>query len=124
MLRRQKSDVLADLPPKIIQDYCCELSPLQKMLYEDFAKSRAKKSIESGVQEILMESMEAFFELKDGLHIVLSNVCIIKLASTTRFGTFFKDLMQTAQSFQRFTLLSITHMLKDFLSFLINTRYF
>ena len=52
MLRRQKSDVLADLPPKIIQDYCCELSPLQKMLYEDFAKSRAKKSIESGLEDI------------------------------------------------------------------------
>ena len=50
MLRRQKSDVLSDLPPKIIQDYCCDLSPLQKMLYEDFAKTRAKKSIESSLE--------------------------------------------------------------------------
>ena len=29
MLRRVKEDVLQDLPPKIIQDYYCELSPLQ-----------------------------------------------------------------------------------------------
>ena len=29
MLRRMKDDVLQDLPPKIIQDYFCELSPLQ-----------------------------------------------------------------------------------------------
>lgn len=29
VLRRTKEDVLADLPPKIIQDYYCELSPLQ-----------------------------------------------------------------------------------------------
>ena len=29
LLRRLKSDVLQDLPPKIIQDYYCELSPLQ-----------------------------------------------------------------------------------------------
>jgi len=36
-----KEEVLADLPPKIIQDYYCELSPLQKQLYEDFAKQQA-----------------------------------------------------------------------------------
>ena len=29
LLRRMKEDVLQDLPPKIIQDYHCELSPLQ-----------------------------------------------------------------------------------------------
>ncbi|XP_033630416.1 TATA-binding protein-associated factor 172-like [Asterias rubens] len=46
LLRRLKEDVLDDLPPKIIQDYYCELSPLQVQLYEDFAKSRAKKGVE------------------------------------------------------------------------------
>ena len=29
LLRRVKEDVLQDLPPKIIQDYHCDLSPLQ-----------------------------------------------------------------------------------------------
>jgi len=29
LLRRMKDDVLQDLPPKIIQDYYCNLSPLQ-----------------------------------------------------------------------------------------------
>jgi TATA-binding protein-associated factor len=37
LMRRMKEDVLEDLPPKIIQDYYCELSDVQKMLYEDFA---------------------------------------------------------------------------------------
>ena len=32
LLRRLKGDVLQDLPPKIIQDYCRELSPLQVSL--------------------------------------------------------------------------------------------
>ncbi|GMG55881.1 unnamed protein product [Ambrosiozyma monospora] len=36
MLRRLKEDVLSDLPPKIMQDYYCELSNLQKQLYRDF----------------------------------------------------------------------------------------
>jgi TATA-binding protein-associated factor len=43
LLRRMKEDVLADLPPKIIQDYYCELSPLQKRLYEDFAKQQGNE---------------------------------------------------------------------------------
>lgn len=38
MLRRLKEDVLQDLPPKIIQDHYCELSALQRRLYEDFTK--------------------------------------------------------------------------------------
>ncbi|RMX49519.1 hypothetical protein pdam_00025088, partial [Pocillopora damicornis] len=32
LLRRLKEDVLQDLPPKIILDYYCELSPLQVSL--------------------------------------------------------------------------------------------
>ncbi|CAG8530565.1 8145_t:CDS:10 [Ambispora leptoticha] len=47
LLRRLKEDVLNDLPPKIIQDYYCELSDLQKQLYEQFAKSQAKSNVES-----------------------------------------------------------------------------
>lgn len=41
LMRRLKEDVLKDLPPKIIQDYYCELSPLQKKLYEEFVQSQA-----------------------------------------------------------------------------------
>merc|ERR1719427_202861 len=41
ILRRVKEDVLSDLPPKITQDYYCELSTLQTQLYEDFTKSQA-----------------------------------------------------------------------------------
>ncbi|POV96247.1 hypothetical protein PSTT_15759 [Puccinia striiformis] len=46
LLRRLKEDVLDDLPPKIIQDYYCELSPIQKRLYEDFSNSQAKNEAE------------------------------------------------------------------------------
>ncbi len=43
-----KEDVLSDLPPKITQDYVCDLSPLQIQLYEDFARSRVSTSRRSG----------------------------------------------------------------------------
>ncbi|KAK6457159.1 transcriptional accessory protein [Scheffersomyces xylosifermentans] len=48
MLRRLKEDVLSDLPPKIIQDYYCELSELQKKLYKDFA-TKQKSTVQEEV---------------------------------------------------------------------------
>eukprot|EP00004_Rigifila_ramosa_P002863 TRINITY_DN1291_c0_g1_i2.p1 TRINITY_DN1291_c0_g1~~TRINITY_DN1291_c0_g1_i2.p1 ORF type:complete len:1130 (+),score=212.76 TRINITY_DN1291_c0_g1_i2:3557-6946(+) len=45
MMRRMKEQVLADLPPKIIQDYYCELSPLQLRLYDAFAQSSEKEGL-------------------------------------------------------------------------------
>ncbi|KAH7890001.1 hypothetical protein F5I97DRAFT_1849278 [Phlebopus sp. FC_14] len=50
LLRRLKEDVLNDLPPKIIQDYYCELSDVQKTLYDDFSKSQAKAEVDGAVQ--------------------------------------------------------------------------
>eukprot|EP00026_Physarum_polycephalum_P000188 Phypoly_transcript_00188.p1 GENE.Phypoly_transcript_00188~~Phypoly_transcript_00188.p1 ORF type:complete len:1137 (+),score=241.31 Phypoly_transcript_00188:2692-6102(+) len=51
LLRRLKEDVLADLPPKIIQDYHCDLSPLQVRLYESFGKTSAKHEIDDDLEE-------------------------------------------------------------------------
>ncbi|KAM9726612.1 TATA-binding protein-associated factor 172 [Menidia menidia] len=58
LLRRMKEDVLQDLPPKIIQDYYCSLSSLQVQLYEDFAKSRAKASVEDSISSASAEEEE------------------------------------------------------------------
>ncbi|XP_074027518.1 histone acetyltransferase 1 isoform X2 [Leptinotarsa decemlineata] len=49
LLRRMKEDVLDDLPPKITQDYYCELSPLQEQLYEDFSKSQAHQTLQDSI---------------------------------------------------------------------------
>ncbi|KAI9293362.1 hypothetical protein K502DRAFT_293841, partial [Neoconidiobolus thromboides FSU 785] len=45
LLRRLKEDVLDDLPPKIIQDYYCDLGEVQKQLYDDFSKSQNQGSV-------------------------------------------------------------------------------
>ncbi|VDM17468.1 unnamed protein product [Hydatigera taeniaeformis] len=39
VLRRLKEEVLQDLPPKVIQDYLCTMTPLQSKLYETFSKT-------------------------------------------------------------------------------------
>lgn len=43
LLRRLKEEVLNDLPPKILQNYYCDLSDLQKKLFEDFTKKQGQK---------------------------------------------------------------------------------
>jgi len=52
LLRRMKEDVLQDLPPKITQDYICELSSLQRQLYEDFQRSRAHQTLNDSLVRV------------------------------------------------------------------------
>ncbi|KAF2744894.1 hypothetical protein M011DRAFT_470196 [Sporormia fimetaria CBS 119925] len=42
LLRRLKEEVLDDLPPKILQNYYCDLSDLQRKLFEDFTKREGR----------------------------------------------------------------------------------
>ncbi|ORY69791.1 uncharacterized protein BCR38DRAFT_480958 [Pseudomassariella vexata] len=51
LLRRLKEEVLDDLPPKILQNYYCDLSDLQKKLFEDFTKRQGKKLSEQAGRE-------------------------------------------------------------------------
>lgn len=51
MLRRLKSEVLNDLPPKLIQDRYCELSEIQHALYSDYQRKKKvdlKDALEGG----------------------------------------------------------------------------
>lgn len=41
---------MSDLPPKIIQDYHCELSDVQKQLYDEYSKSQAATEAGQEVQ--------------------------------------------------------------------------
>ncbi|CAH8863785.1 unnamed protein product [Trichobilharzia szidati] len=45
MLRRLKEDVMQDLPPKIIQDFACKMTPIQRKLYESFQKTDEGKQL-------------------------------------------------------------------------------
>uniref|UniRef100_A0A5S6QUW1 TATA-binding protein-associated factor n=1 Tax=Trichuris muris TaxID=70415 RepID=A0A5S6QUW1_TRIMR len=54
ILRRKKSDVCEDLPPKIIQDYYCSLTPVQQALYEHITETMWQKlnaATSDGAQE-------------------------------------------------------------------------
>ncbi|KAH8910263.1 hypothetical protein BR93DRAFT_469797 [Coniochaeta sp. PMI_546] len=51
LLRRLKEEVLDDLPPKILQNYYCDLSDVQLKLFEDFTKREGKKITEEAGRE-------------------------------------------------------------------------
>jgi TATA-binding protein-associated factor len=48
-------DVLHDLPQRLFKTYYCELSELQKYLYDDFSKSQARLSAEEVLQSAQSE---------------------------------------------------------------------
>lgn len=50
VLRRLKDDVLSELPPKIMQDYYCNMTPLQLRLYEDFTSEMTGSTTADGKQ--------------------------------------------------------------------------
>ena len=61
LLRRMKEEVLNDLPPKILQNYYCDLSDLQRQLFEEFFK-KEKKSVEAEVGSGEKESKQHIFQ--------------------------------------------------------------
>lgn len=61
LLRRLKEEVLDDLPPKILQNYYCDLSELQKKLFEDFSK-KERKSLETNAGADDREAKQHIFQ--------------------------------------------------------------
>jgi len=58
ILRRLKDDVLSELPPKIVQDYYCTMTPMQVRLYEDFSRTVVKKEFVDTGQSMDMDDDE------------------------------------------------------------------
>jgi len=50
--------VLDDLPPKIIQDYHCDLSPLQKIFYDEHAKSNDGEGVNDTGNQHVFQSLQ------------------------------------------------------------------
>ena len=75
LLRRLKEDVLNDLPPKIIQDYYCDLSPLQRNLYDEFGGS------EGGVNDVVQDMTSGKAPAGDQKHVFQSLQYLRKLCN-------------------------------------------
>lgn len=79
LLRRLKEEVLDDLPPKIIQNYYCDLSELQKRLYDDFAKKQATQistevngNVDKQVKQHIFQALQYMRKLCNSPALVLN----------------------------------------------------
>lgn len=61
LLRRLKEEVLEDLPPKIVQNYYCDLSELQRKLFDDFSK-KERKQLENNAGSQEKEAKQHIFQ--------------------------------------------------------------
>lgn len=93
LLRRLKEDVLSDLPPKIIQDYYCELSDLQKRLYENFTKKQ-KTTITSEVVEesTQKESKQHVFQALQYMRKLCNHPALVMNPKHPQYESVTKDL--------------------------------
>lgn len=99
VLRRMKTDVLNDLPPKIIQDLECDLSPLQARLYEDFGTKRVSgdlAAVQSGSAESSVPSH--IFQALNYLRKLCSHPSLVLTAQHPLFPEVMRDLAAEGSS--------------------------
>lgn len=95
MLRRLKEDVLSDLPPKIIQDYYCELSDLQKQLYNDFVKKQ-KNTVEKDIENTAdVENKQHIFQALQYMRKLCNHPSLVLNSSHPQFYQVQSYLKQT-----------------------------
>lgn len=95
MLRRLKEDVLSDLPPKIIQDYYCELSDLQKQLYNDFVKKQ-KNVVEKDIENTTdVENKQHIFQALQYMRKLCNHPSLVLNASHPQYHQVQSYLSQT-----------------------------
>lgn len=98
LLRRLKEEVLSDLPPKIIQDYYCELSPLQKSLYNDFATSQASKVAEETTGGLKKEAKTHVFQALQYMRKLCNHPALVMKEGHPKYLATMKNLAAQSQS--------------------------
>lgn len=101
MLRRLKEEVLSDLPPKIIQDYYCQLGDLQKQLYNDFAKKQkdvVSKEIQNPGELESAEGKNHIFKILNYMKKLTNHPKLVLNPDHPQYNEVQKYLRQTGQT--------------------------
>lgn len=97
LLRRLKEEVLNDLPPKILQNYYCDLSDLQKRLFEDFFK-KERKVVESSVGSSDKEAKQHIFQALQYMRKLCNSPSLILKEGHKQYDTITKQLAASHSS--------------------------
>ncbi|KAJ9664017.1 TATA-binding protein-associated factor mot1 [Neophaeococcomyces mojaviensis] len=91
LLRRLKEEVLNDLPPKILQNYYCDLSDLQKKLFDDFFK-KEKKSVEASVGAGDKDSKQHIFQALQYMRKLCNSPALVVKEGHQQYEQYRKEL--------------------------------
>jgi TATA-binding protein-associated factor len=97
LLRRLKEEVLNDLPPKILQNYYCDLSDLQKRLFEDFFK-KEKKTVEASVGSTDKEAKQHIFQALQYMRKLCNSPALVVKEGNKQYDAVQKQLASTNSS--------------------------
>ncbi|KAL6240504.1 TATA-binding protein-associated factor mot1 [Rhinocladiella similis] len=97
LLRRLKEEVLNDLPPKILQNYYCDLSDLQKRLFEDFFK-KERKTVESSVGSSDKEAKQHIFQALQYMRKLCNSPALVVKEGNKQYDTLQKQLATSKSS--------------------------
>jgi TATA-binding protein-associated factor len=105
LLRRLKEEVLNDLPPKIIQNYYCDLSDLQKRLFTDFF-AKEKKTVEGAIGSSSKEDKQHIFQALQYMRKLCNSPALVVKESHKQYVSILKSLQSQSPPS---TLRSIEH---------------
>lgn len=97
LLRRLKEEVLNDLPPKILQNYYCDLSDLQKRLFEDFFK-KERKTVENSIGSADKEAKQHIFQALQYMRKLCNSPALVVKEGTKQYESLSKQLAASKSS--------------------------
>lgn len=114
LLRRLKEEVLNDLPPKILQNYYCDLSDLQKKLFDEFFK-KEKKSVETGLNSGDKDSKQHIFQALQYMRKLCNAPAMVLKEGTPQYDTYKKQLAASNSNIRDVTHAPKLSALRDLL---------
>ncbi|KAK5940364.1 TATA-binding protein-associated factor mot1 [Knufia obscura] len=97
LLRRLKEEVLNDLPPKILQNYYCDLSDLQRKLFDDFFK-KEKKTVESSLGAGDKDSKQHIFQALQYMRKLCNSPALVMKEGHAQYETYRKQFAASGSS--------------------------
>lgn len=97
LLRRLKEEVLNDLPPKILQNYYCDPSDLQKRLFEDFFK-KERKTVENSVGSGDKEAKQHIFQALQYMRKLCNSPALVVKEGNKQYDAIQKQLAASKSS--------------------------
>ncbi|KAK8153629.1 SNF2 family DNA-dependent ATPase domain-containing protein [Phyllosticta citrichinensis] len=114
LLRRLKEEVLDDLPPKILQNYYCDLSDLQRRLFDDFTRKEAKTLAEKASSDD-KESKQHIFQALQYMRKLCNSPALVMKPEHKQYQDIQSHLAKTGSSLRDATHAPKLTALRDLL---------